>query len=145
MRAALPGGASTRFLGPDHWDVPLEFESLKPLKAFFGTGTAVVLDDKTCVVDINRNLQKFFARESCGWCTPCREGLPWLEQILTDLENGQGEPGDVDLLLEESVLIGPNTFCALALGAVQPLESSIALFRDEYEEHIRLKKCPMKS
>lgn len=144
LRAALPGGASTRFLGPEHWDVPLDYESLKGINAFMGTGTAVVLDDQTCVVDLNRNLQKFFARESCGWCTPCREGLPWQEVILTDIEEGRGQPGDVDLLLENSRRIGPNSYCALAMGAAFPLESSIALFRDDYDAHIRLGKCPMK-
>jgi NADH-quinone oxidoreductase subunit F len=145
FRAALPGGASTRFLGSDHFDVPLDYDSLKEIKAFLGTGTAVVLDDKTCVVDVNRNLQQFFARESCGWCTPCREGLPWLEEVLGEIELGRGMPGDLELLLEQAKFIGPNSFCALALGAVQPLESSMALFRDDYEEHIRLKKCPWKA
>jgi NADH-quinone oxidoreductase subunit F len=145
FRAALPGGASTRFLGTDHLDVPLDFDSLKEIKAFLGTGTAVVLDDKTCVVDMNRNLQKFFARESCGWCTPCREGLPWLEEVLGEIEAGRGLQGDLELLLEQAKFIGPNSFCALALGAVQPLESSLALFRNDYEEHIRMKKCPWKA
>ncbi len=144
FRAALPGGASTRFLGPDHMDTPLDFDSMKAIKAFLGTGTAIVLDDKTCVVDMNRNLQKFFARESCGWCTPCREGLPWLEQMLTDIELGRGMPGDIELLLHNAKLLGPNSYCALALGAVQPLESSVDLFREDYEEHIRQKRCPMK-
>lgn len=142
FRAALPGGASTRFLGEAELDVPLDYSSLQERKAFLGTGTAVVLDDRACPVGVARNLEKFFARESCGWCTPCREGLPWVEDILAGIEEGRGQPGDVELLLEQSRLIGPNTFCALALGAVQPLQSSIALFRDEYDAHIRLGRCP---
>ncbi|HEY3356149.1 MAG TPA: NADH-quinone oxidoreductase subunit NuoF [Polyangia bacterium] len=143
FRAALPGGASTRFLGPDQLDVPLDFASLAAINRFLGTGTAVVLDDHTCVVDLARNLERFYARESCGWCTPCREGLPWLEAILADLHAGRGRPGDVELIEEQGEMIGPHTFCALATGAIFPLESSLELFRDEYEDHIRLGRCPL--
>ena len=145
FRAALPGGASTRFLGPQDLDLPLDYSALRARGKLFGTGTAVVLDDRSCVVGMVRNLMRFFARESCGWCTPCREGLPWLERILAGIEEGRGEPGDVDLLLEQARLIGPNTYCALALGAVQPLESSIELFRDEYEIHIKRGACPYRT
>lgn len=144
FRAAQPGGASTQYMGTDLLDTPLEFESLKEIGHFFGTGTAVVLDDRTCPVGMCHNYQAFFARESCGWCTPCREGLPWLEKLLESMEQGQGQPGDVELLMEQAKLIGPNTYCALALGAVQPLISGIELFRDDFEEHIQAKKCPYK-
>lgn len=142
FRAALPGGASTQFMDHTMMDVPLDFDTLKEHGMFLGTGTAIVLDDKTCPVGITRNLQMFYARESCGWCTPCREGLPWVERILEAIERGEGRPGDIDLLLDQAQYIGPNTFCAFALGAVQPLVSAIRLFRDEFEEHIRLGKCP---
>lgn len=141
FRAALPGGASTMFMGEDKLDVPLDFTSMKALGLFFGTGTAIVLDDKTCPVGISRNLQMFYARESCGWCTPCREGLPWLEWILQRIETGSGKPGDIELLLDQAKFIGPYTYCALATGAVQPLITAIGLFRDDFEEHIRLGKC----
>lgn len=145
FRAALPGGASTQFMDESELDIPLDFETLKEKKMFLGTGTAIVLDDKTCPVDVCRNLERFYARESCGWCTPCREGLPWLENILDDIESGRGEPGDIELLLDQSKRLGPGTYCALALGAVQPLMSAIGKFRSEFEEHIRLKRCPYKS
>lgn len=145
FRAALPGGASTRFITQDKMDIPLDYDSLKSIKMFFGTGMAVVLDDKTCPVALARNLQMFYARESCGWCTPCREGLPWLLQLLGAMESGKGMPGDVDLLLEQARLIGPNTFCAFAMGAVQSLESAIEEFREEFEDHIRLGMCPYKA
>jgi len=145
FRAALPGGASTQFMDESLLDVPLEFESMKEIKHFFGTGVAVVLDDKTCPVGMCHNLLAFFARESCGWCTPCREGLPWLRNVLLRLERGLGEPGDIDaLLVDQARLLGPNTYCALALGAVQPLLSAIELFRADFEAHIDLKKCPYK-
>lgn len=142
FRGALPGGASTQFLTGDECDMPLEFTSLKEKGLFFGTGTAIVLDLKTCPVGISRNLQMFFARESCGWCTPCREGLPWLEGLLEEIEQGRGQPGDVDLLLDQAKCIGPHTYCALALGAVTPLISAIHKFRDDFDAHIAQKRCP---
>ena len=142
FRAALPGGASTKFLDASRLDTPLDFDSLKEIGAYMGTGTAIVLDDKTCPVAVCRNLEAFYARESCGWCTPYREGLPWLEEILNDIENGRGQPGDIDDLLRHANNIGPNTYCALAAGAVFPLVSAIELFREDFEEHIRLKACP---
>lgn len=142
FRAALPGGASTKFMGPDQLDIPLDFDSMKEINAYLGTGTAIILDDKTCPVAACRNLELFYARESCGWCTPCREGLPWVEKMLRDIEAGHGQDGDVDLLRDQCKFIGPNTYCALAMGAVLPLESAIELFREDFDEHIRLKACP---
>jgi NADH-quinone oxidoreductase subunit F len=142
FKAALPGGASTMFLVESELDVPLEFESLKEINCYFGTGTAIVLDDRTCVVGMVRNLEQFFARESCGWCTPCRDGLPWIEEVLGDIEEGRGRPEDLDWLLEQADSIGPNTFCALALGAVQPVQSSVRKLRAEYEDHLRQSRCP---
>ncbi len=108
-----------------------------------GTGTMIVLDDRTCPVGFVHNMEVFFARESCGWCTPCREGLPWIEKMLRAIENGQGEMGDIDILAQQCTLLGPgNTYCALAPGAVEPLQSAIKYFRDDFEKHIREKKCP---
>ncbi|MDM7914775.1 MAG: NADH-quinone oxidoreductase subunit NuoF [Candidatus Eisenbacteria bacterium] len=141
FRAALPGGASTRFLGPEQLDVPLEFESLKEIRAFFGTGTAVVFDDSACIVDALRNLETFFARESCGWCTPCREGLPWIREILERIEGGVAGPEEIPLLEQQARLVGPYAFCALALGATLPLQSGMEMFREEFEEHVRTGTC----
>jgi NADH-quinone oxidoreductase subunit F len=143
FRAALPGGASSMFL--EDLEVPLEFEALKRIGVYFGTGSAVILDDQTCPVAMTHNLQRFFARESCGWCTPCREGLPWLEQILSDLEQGRGRPGDLELLEELAGQIHGNTFCTLALGAVVSLESGLRKFRADYEAHVRLGRCPYRT
>jgi NADH-quinone oxidoreductase subunit F len=142
FRAALPGGASTRFMDTSQLDLPLDFASLKEHGLYLGTGTAIVLDDKTCPVATCRNLAMFYARESCGWCTPCREGLPWIEKILRDIEDGFGQPGDVEMLLDQARYLGPNTYCALATGAMFPLVSAIEMFRDDFEEHIRLGRCP---
>ena len=90
-------------------------------------------------------LEKFFARESCGWCTPCREGLPWVARILLSLEEGRGEPKDLEILEQHVQLLGPGrTFCALAPGAVEPLGSALRLFREDFEAHVRQKRCPWK-
>jgi len=142
FRAALPGGASTHFIDVSQLDIPLDFESMKEIHQFLGTGMAIVLDDKTCPVAMCRNMEMFFARESCGWCTPCREGLPWIEGLLEDIEQGRGQAGDVDLLLDQAKFIGPHTYCALALGAVTPLISAIEKFRDDFDAHISEKRCP---
>ncbi len=142
FRAALPGGASTMYLDSSEMDVPLEFDALQRAGCYFGTGSVIVLSDKTCIVGMTHNLQRFFARESCGWCTPCREGLPWLVEILQDLEEGNGEPGDVELLEELTNSINGHAFCALAMGAVAPLGSSLRKFRPDYDAHIQLGRCP---
>ena len=115
FRAALPGGASTMFVDASQMDIALDYETLKDMGMALGTGIAIVLDDKTCPVAMMHNLEMFYARESCGWCTPCREGLPWLEEILREIERGDGEPGDIDLLLDQAKFLGPNSFCALAM------------------------------
>ena len=145
FRGVIPGGASTDFLISDHLDVKMDFDSVMRAGSRLGTGTMIVLDDKTCPVGFVHNLTKFFARESCGWCTPCRDGLPWLEKILASLEEGTGEPGDIENLERHCKLLGPgNTFCALAPGAVEPLQSALKYFREDFERHIQEKKCPWK-
>jgi NADH-quinone oxidoreductase subunit F len=146
FRGLIPGGASTDFLVSDHLDVKMEFDSVMKAGSRLGTGTMIVLDDKTCPVGFVHNLIKFFARESCGWCTPCRDGLPWLEKILRSIEEGTGQPGDIEILAEHCKLLGPgNTFCALAPGAVEPLQSAIKYFREDFERHIKEKRCPWKN
>ncbi len=145
FRGVIPGGASTDFLIKDHLDVKMDFDSVMKAGSRLGTGTMIVLDDKTCPVGFVHNLIKFFARESCGWCTPCREGLPWIEKTLNAIENGRGEPEDIDILAQQCKFLGPgNTYCALAPGAVEPLQSAIKYFREDFEQHIREKKCPWK-
>lgn len=145
FRGVIPGGASTDFLIKDHLDVKMDFDSVMKAGSRLGTGTMIVLDDKTCPVGFVHNLMEFFARESCGWCTPCRDGLPWTEKILRAIEEGAGEPGDVEILEKHCKLLGPgNTFCALAPGAVEPLQSAIKYFREDFERHIREKQCTYK-
>jgi NADH-quinone oxidoreductase subunit F len=146
LRAVVPGGASTDFLVADHLDVKMDFDSVMKAGSRLGTGTMIVLDDKTCPVGFVHNLEVFFSRESCGWCTPCREGMPWVEKILRAIENGQGEPDDLGILEQQCRLLGPGyTFCALAPGAVEPLQSALKYFRGDFERHIREKRCPWKN
>ncbi|HEY6000180.1 MAG TPA: NADH-ubiquinone oxidoreductase-F iron-sulfur binding region domain-containing protein, partial [bacterium] len=145
LRAVLPGGASTEFLPAEHLDVALDFDSVQKAGSRLGTGTVVVLDDRTCPVGTLLSLERFFARESCGWCTPCREGLAWVERILAALERGDGTMEDLAVLEEHTRLLGPGrTFCAHAPGAMEPLRSALALFRGDFERHVREGGCPWK-
>ncbi|MAM72005.1 MAG: NADH-quinone oxidoreductase subunit F [Gammaproteobacteria bacterium] len=138
LKAFLPGGGSTDFLLPEHLDLPMIPGDVAKAGSRLGTSLIMVLDDKTCPVGCVRNLIKFFAHESCGWCTPCRDGLPWVEHILNKMEEGTGEMKDIEILQEMCGYMGPgNTFCALAPGAAEPLQSSLKYFMDEYEEHVK--------
>ncbi len=143
LRGLLPGGASSDFLVEQHLDVPMDFESVQKAGSRMGTGTIVVLDDQTCPVGAVQNLMKFFARESCGWCTPCRDGLPWTARLLQAIEDGEGQPHDLHRLELHTKFLGPgHTFCALAPGAMEPLRSALNYFRDDFERHIRENHCP---
>ena len=143
LKGVLPGGASTDFLTMEHIDTKMDFKSVTAAGSRLGTGTMIVMDDATCPVGFVHNLQHFFAQESCGWCTPCREGLPWVEKILLSIENGEGKEEDMELLQMHTQFLGPgNTFCALAPGAMEPLQSALKYFREDFENHIKGKKCP---
>jgi NADH-quinone oxidoreductase subunit F len=143
FRAALPGGASTAFLMEDQLDTPMDTASVGKAGSRMGTGTMIVLDDRTCPVGFVHNLEKFFARESCGWCTPCREGLPFVEQTLEAIERGQGRSEDIQILERHVKYLGPGlTFCALAPGAMDPLNSALKHFRADFEQHLSSKACP---
>jgi len=145
LRALLPGGASTDFLTKDQLDVRMDFSSVQEAGSRLGTGTMIVLDDQTCPVGMVSNLETFFARESCGWCTPCREGLPWIAKLLRAIEDGDGRPADIDLLTEHTELIRMGrTFCALAPGAMEPLQSALKYFRDDFVAHVSRHRCPWK-
>jgi NADH-quinone oxidoreductase subunit F len=145
FRGALPGGASTDFLIEEHLDVKMDFTTVAAAGSRLGTGTMIVLDDKTCPVAFVHNVERFFALESCGWCTPCREGLPWVEKMLASIEEGTGKMEYLDLLKFNAKFMGPgNTFCAHAPGAAEPLQSGLKYFYDDFVKHINDKKCPWK-
>ncbi|MGL9759885.1 MAG: NADH-quinone oxidoreductase subunit NuoF [Symbiopectobacterium sp.] len=137
FKAWQPGGAGTDFLTEAYLDLPMDFEHIAKAGSRLGTALAIAVDHEINMVGLTRNLEEFFARESCGWCTPCRDGLPWSVKILRALERGEGQPGDIKTLEQLCRFLGPgNTFCAHAPGAVEPLKSAIKYFRDEFEAGI---------
>lgn len=143
FRGLLPGGASTDFLVEEHLDVPMDYTQVQKAGSRLGTGTMVVLDDRTCPVGMVRNLEHFFAQESCGWCTPCWSGLAWTEKILSAMEEGTAEEKDLDTLRFQTKFLSPgNTFCAFAPGAVEPLQSALKYFEGDFRRHIDEKRCP---
>lgn len=143
LRGIIPGGASTDFMTEEHLDTPMDFASVRKTGSRLGTGTMIILDDKTCPVAFIRNMIRFFADESCGWCTPCREGLPWAEKILASFDSGTAKHSDMEILEFLTWYMGPgNTFCAHAPGAVEPLQSGLKYFREDFIRHINEKHCP---
>jgi NADH-quinone oxidoreductase subunit F len=145
-KTCLPGGASTRFLPKKFYDLPLDFDSFKNLgpDQRLGTGAVIVFDHRTCLVGATLNLLQFFARESCGFCTPCREGLPYLLDLLQRFENGEGREEYLPVLESQSRHMS-RAYCAFAPGAVAPVLSLVEDFVEELREHIVGKGCPFKS
>ncbi len=146
FKGALPGGASTDFLIDEHMEVRMGYNAVEETGGRLGTGTIIVLDDHTCPVGFVHNLQDFFAQESCGWCTPCRDGLPWIADILQAIDEGKGKEEDLNILREHTKKLGPGmTFCALAPGAMEPLQSALDYFKEDFKKHIEEKQCPWNS
>ena len=134
----LPGGASTDFLLPQHLDLAMDYDTIGKAGSRMGTGLIMAVDNKQNIVSVVRNLEQFFARESCGWCTPCRDGLPWTVKVLQALERGEGVAGDIEMLAQATVFLGPGkTFCAHAPGAMEPLQSALKFFRGEFERGLQ--------
>lgn len=144
FKACLPGGASTAFLTPEFYDIELDFETMKKAGHRLGTGAIMVFDHRTCLVEATLNLTEFFARESCGWCTPCREGFPYLRDLLWRIENGLGQEEYVSTIKQMCHHLW-NSYCAFAPGGIAPIESLLVYFKDEVYAHIREKKCPFKN
>jgi NADH-quinone oxidoreductase subunit F len=138
-----PGGSSTPLLTADHLDVPLDFEGVGEAGSMLGTRALQIFDETTCVVRAVLRWTEFYKHESCGKCTPCREGTWWLTQTLTRLENGQGSAEDLDLLVDQCENILGRSFCALGDGATSPITSSIQYFREEYLAHLEHGGCPL--
>ena len=130
----VTGGASTDFLTPEHLDIPMDADSIMKAGSRLGTCLIMVVDETQSMVSLTRNLEEFFSRESCGWCTPCRDGLPWSVKALTAIEQGRGKMEDIVNLeeLTKNLWIG-KTFCAHAPGAMEPLQSALKYFRSEFE------------
>jgi NADH-quinone oxidoreductase subunit F len=142
LLTVIPGGASTAFVMPEHLDVPMDFGPMEKIGSRMGTGTFIVFSEDDCPVKGTLNMQRFFARESCGFCTPCRDGLPYGVELLERLETGRGTQADIDLIDQLYAFIGPNSFCALAAGAAEPIKGLIRHFRPLLEEHVTAGGCP---
>jgi NADH-quinone oxidoreductase subunit F len=143
LKAWTPGGSSTPFLTAEHLDTAMDFDSVAAAGSLLGTKAMIVLDDSDCVVEAARRFTQFYAHESCGKCTNCREGTWWSSRILGRLQDGRGRPEDIDLVNQVASNMLFRSFCALADGAASPINSSIKFFREEYEDHVRLGRCPM--
>ena len=137
-----PGGSSTPMFTDEHLDVPLDYEGVGAAGSMLGTKALQIFDETTCVVRAVLRWVEFYKHESCGKCTPCREGTWWLVQSMKDIETGKANEAELDKLLDLCDNIMGRSFCALADGAVSPVASSIKYFRDEYVAHITNKGCP---
>ena len=150
LKAFIPGGASAPWFGPGHLDLPLGQDEVGEAGSMLGSGSVVVMDESTCVVRAAWRITRFFWRESCGQCTPCREGSGWLEKILRRIENGEGRDSDLDLLMDISDNLAPGvswppqqtTICVLGPSIPPSIAAGISMFRDEFLVHIKEGACP---
>jgi NADH-quinone oxidoreductase subunit F len=145
LKAVIPGGISAKVLTADEIDVPMDFDSLMAAGTMAGSGGVIVMDDSTCMFDALVSASKFFAHESCGQCSPCREGTGWVHRILRRIAEGRGRPQDLDDLLDIAGDMEGKTICVFADAAAWPVQSYITKFRSEFEEHVRGGRCTVRS
>jgi NADH-quinone oxidoreductase subunit F len=145
LKAVIPGGSSVPILSADEIDIALDYESVAKAGSMLGTASIIVMDDATCMVKQVRRMVDFYAHESCGQCTPCREGTAWMAKILRRIEEGSGSEEDLDALLDLGKNMSGTTICVLSDSAAAPTASSIQKFRDEYIGHIRDGVCPVRA
>jgi NADH-quinone oxidoreductase subunit F len=144
LKGVVPGGSSSGVLKPEELDTPLDFESLAAKGLILGTACLIFMDENVCMVDALWNLQRFYHHESCGQCTPCREGTGWIEKVLGRLERGTGEKEDVDRLVEVANNMCGRTICAFADGAAIPVRAFVERFKEEFLQHALEKGCPLR-
>ncbi len=141
LKAVVPGGSSVPVLSADQVDVKLDFDSVAKAGSMLGSAGVIVMDDSTCMVKAITRVTKFYAEESCGQCTQCREGTEWMYQILKRIEGGKGRDGELEVLLDVCKNMKALTICPLSDAAAMPVESYIQKFYDEFEAHIRHQRC----
>lgn len=141
LKAVIPGGSSCPVLLPEEIDVQMDFDSLAKIGSMLGSAGVIVMDDTTCIVAAAARLAKFYAHESCGQCTPCREGVAWISSILHRIDRGEGKEGDVQLLLDLCDNIQGNTICPLGDACAMPVRAMVQKFKAEFEEHIWAGAC----
>jgi NADH-quinone oxidoreductase subunit F len=142
LKGIIPGGSSVPILTPDQIDTPLDYNAIQDAGSFFGSAAVMVIDDRCCMVQLALRAAKFYMHESCGKCTPCREGTRWLVQLLTKIEDGRGELADLDLLLNVCDRILGKSLCALGDFAVYPVSSYLNKYYDEFAAHVEQAGCP---
>jgi len=142
FKAVQTGGPSGGCIPDSKKDLPIDFDSLTGAGSMMGSGGIIVMDEETCMVDVAKYFISFLVEESCGKCAPCRDGLPRMRQILVDITEGRGKDGDIEALEELCDVLTHGALCGLGTSAANPVLSTIRYFRDEYEAHIRDKKCP---
>ena len=142
VKGVLTAGVSAPILTADKLDTKLDYDSVQAAGSMLGSASLIVLDEDTCIVRAATLMEEFFRHESCGKCTPCREGTSWLFKVLSRIEQGRGVPGDLDLLLSLSGEISGKVLCALGDFATSPVVATVKQYRDEYEQHIRDQRCP---
>jgi NADH-quinone oxidoreductase subunit F len=145
LKAVIPGGSSVPVLTERHLDTRMDFESLATAGSMAGSGGVIVMDETTCMVRVGQTVSRFYHHESCGQCTPCREGTAWLHKTLRRIEEGRGRAVDLDLLLDICDNMKGKTICPLSDAAAMPIESYLKYFRDEFEQHIVEHACPFGS
>jgi NADH-quinone oxidoreductase subunit F len=144
LKAVMPAGSSFPVLTPDEIDVHMDFDSMRAIGAFLGTAGVIVMDEGTCMVRALEIIDRFYHHESCGQCSPCREGTGWLHKLLVRLEEGNGKAEDIDLIDRICTNMMGNTVCVLADAAAMPTQSYLTKFRDEFIAHVRQGGCPLK-
>ncbi len=145
LKGVIPGGSSFPvFTAEEAVKVNMDFDSVRAAGSLMGTAGVMVMHDQTCMVDALKTIAHFYHHESCGQCTPCREGCGWIEKLLTDLEAGRGAMEDLDRLIDIATNMEGNTICVLADSLSMPVKSFVPKFKDEFIEHVRLKRCPFK-
>ena len=142
LKAVVPGGSSCKIVTPDQIDTAFDFDAMKTIGGMMGTGCPTIIEEGTCMVRLLTRLARFYAHESCGQCTPCREGADWLFKILRRIESGAGTIADIDLLEAVASKIEGHTICALGEATAWPTRSYVATFRAEFERHVTEGSCP---
>jgi NADH-quinone oxidoreductase subunit F len=142
LKAIIPGGSSVPVLTADEVDTPLDFDAMAEAGTMLGSGGVIVIDDRCCMVQLGLRVAQFYMHESCGKCTPCREGTRWMVQLLRRIEDGEASQGELDVLLNACDRILGNCLCPLGDAAAMPVASYVAKFREEYQRHIDEGGCP---
>jgi NADH-quinone oxidoreductase subunit F len=142
LKGVIPGGSSVPILTPDQIDTPMDYDSIDKAGSFFGSAAVIVVDDRCCMVQLALRAAKFYMHESCGKCTPCREGTRWLVQLLEKIEDGRADYDELELLLSVCDRMLGKSLCALGDFAVYPVSSYARKYRDEFVEHVELGRCP---